>query len=462
MELAPAAGAAPSPVTNQSLLWQAKVTRAFDVPPRLSDTRFECGWENGAANPICQQPFAQTAVRPSNTGTYQPFLYVLPGAFMRLADSPSAALRVGRVVSALLAGLLLCAAIAMAWSREVGPASLLGVLTATTPMVIFVASSLSASGPEVIAAIAFAAAALRVARDAERTSVGVWYVLGVSGSVLALGRALGPLFVVVILLTVAAFSPATVRRAVQKSRTRVLATAGVLATATAAGLGWELSQQPHATSTFSSLWAAVRPAIDDLPSVLRQSIGNFGALDTPLPGFAWQLWLVAFAALVTAALAMANRRQRIVLVAVVAMILIVSIAATVQQRQTGFGLQGRHVLPLLILLPLLASEILVRARPLPRHVVRALAIGLPVIVAVVQAVGWYTNARYVALGADPGWTISGNARWAPPLGWGFWAVVVASAAAAIGSVGFSSSGPLSREKTPTEKPGADVSAKPAR
>jgi len=85
-------------------------------------------------------------------------------------------------------------AIALLWERSSGPRSIVGLLAAATPMLIFVASSLNASGPEVAAGVCFFSALLRVTRPSEPRTW-TWVVLGVSGVVLAASRTLGPLTV---------------------------------------------------------------------------------------------------------------------------------------------------------------------------------------------------------------------------------------------------------------------------
>jgi hypothetical protein len=74
-------------------------------------------------------------------------------------------------------------------------------------------------------------------------------------------------------------------------------------------------------------------------------------------------WLVGVAALVIAAMVIGNGRERLTLVAVAlaACIAVVALAAVVL-RPKGFGVQGRHVLVVLALLPYPAGKPL-RAGP---------------------------------------------------------------------------------------------------
>ncbi len=92
---------------------------------------------------------------------------------------------------------LLLAALWLLWSPAGPRTSLLGFALAVSPMVVFVSSVLSPSGPEVAGAICFAAALLRLGRDGEPPR-GVWVALAAGGVALAGSRALGPAFAVLL------------------------------------------------------------------------------------------------------------------------------------------------------------------------------------------------------------------------------------------------------------------------
>ena len=71
------------------MLWAAEQTRSFDVPRALSATSFGCNDRRPEVSAAClDQPPAGPAVserRPTYTGTYAPFAYIVPGAAMRTA-----------------------------------------------------------------------------------------------------------------------------------------------------------------------------------------------------------------------------------------------------------------------------------------------------------------------------------------------------------------------------------------
>ena len=78
------------------------------------------------------------------------------------------ALRWGRLAGLLPSLALLAVAVVALWDARAGAVSLLGLVAAVTPMALFCAASLSGSGLEIAAGVAFVAALLRLRRDARR------------------------------------------------------------------------------------------------------------------------------------------------------------------------------------------------------------------------------------------------------------------------------------------------------
>src|SRR4051794_7753356 len=211
--------------------WQRRTIRQFDVPARLRDPRFGCTSFDREATGACldgPRPRQPGGPVTTYTGTYQPFVYVPAGLAARSADSPQTALRLGRAAILAISVGLLVAAVWLLWSPLSPATSLLGLVAATTPMVLFVSSVLSPSGPEVAGAVCFAAALLRLRREQE-PSAWVWAAAGVSGAVLASARALGPAFVALMLVSVALLGSARPRPTRAAAGAALLVAAGVIA-----------------------------------------------------------------------------------------------------------------------------------------------------------------------------------------------------------------------------------------
>jgi hypothetical protein len=252
--------------------------------------------------------------------------------------------------------------------------------------------------------------------------VGVGRAGGGRGRALTLARSLGPVLLVVLgamLLLLGGTRPRRPRHP------RAAAGAGVvLLVAFGVAAWWDLARQPHGVADGPGYRDALAQSLHDLDDIARHAVGNFGALDTPLPGWLYVAWGIAALGLVALAAARGTWRERAGLAASAVVALGLAIAVSVVQLRTGFGAQGRHVLPVLVLVPLWAGELL-RRRP------EGLGWLLPVagaLWAVGQVVAWQANARRGAVGSDGSWWFFGAAEWSPPGGWWVWAVLAAAGA----------------------------------
>ena len=94
--------------------------------------------------------------------------------------------------------LLILLALAILWDGTA--ISVLGLLAAITPMVLFSSSIMNSSGPGITGSLALGAAALRIARDPARTPAWVFTALAVAGFVAILSGPIGPVFAAAFLL----------------------------------------------------------------------------------------------------------------------------------------------------------------------------------------------------------------------------------------------------------------------
>ena len=403
-----------------TVLWAAKQTRTFEVPAELSVFAFGCNDQKPTVSAACvERPTGDRSTRvPTYTGTYPPWSYVVPGRAMRLESTPNAALRAGRLASAALCLALLIAAIALTATGGGAGIALAALGVALTPMVVYCAAVLNASGPEIAGSVCFLAAGFRLMRPGAGPAA--WAALAAGGAALALSRSLGPVLLVTLggTLLVLAGRP-------QRPGRPALAAGAVLAAAFALAAWWDLAKSPHGVEGGPTYRRALAQTFHDLDDIARHAVGNFGALDTPLPGWLYVVWGVAFLGLLGLAAARGTARER----AGVALCLVVAggitVAVSVFQLRTGYGAQGRHVLPVLVLVPLWAGEV-VRRHPAGLAWVAPAAGGLW---AAGHAVAWLVNARRGAVGVDGSWWFAGPAEWSPPGGWWPWAVMALAGAA---------------------------------
>jgi hypothetical protein len=421
---------------ERQVAWNRQFTYEARVPAGLGPPDHECWTSRSETDAGCIEDFRPPAAAYTTTvplGNYQPLPYAGPGLATRVADSPGSANRLARIVNALLTLGLLWVALRMAWSPAAGPISLLGLVVAVTPMAIFCGSMLNGSGPEIAAAIAFGCGLLRLRREPScARSPAVWAGIGAAGAVLALTRTLGPAYLV--LVAAAALSLGGHRPAWKFVRAR-----GRAALAALAGIGaavvlnrlWERAHGPEATTGFANMRAVLDEAVGEWWRASSELIGKFGFLEYRLPPIAYVAWFAAGFVLVGAALVAAHRRERIALTVTLAVAFVLPMLMWVYAiRQTGFGLQGRYVLPALVAVPLVAGELVrAHAEALSERVRRALVTGIPVTAAAVHLIAFAWAARRAAVGTDGPLFFLGDSGWTPPLGWLPWL-----ACALIGSV----------------------------
>jgi hypothetical protein len=425
-------------VTPAQIAWTAQAARLVSLPRGLEPDPFECELGPGEHSAGCLK--GVTAQSPPTVlgtlvGNYQPLPYLLPALVLRAGASAPAALRWGRAAGALLALALLAIAVLACWEAASPVVSLLGLMLAVTPMVLFCAASLSGSGTEIAASIAFFACLLRVSR--RRPAPARWWALtATTGSVLALSRSDSPAWLIVELLVVIVLSGprAFARRWLTGLAPRV--TAAVLLIALALNRAWESAYGSHVTIDTAQLHAGLVAGVHQWWRSLPDLVGKFGYVDVALPFVIPIAWFaLAFGLLVFAAASAPKPQRRLLVVVAAGALMLPVVFYALIIRPTGFGLQGRHVLPLLVLVPVLAGELLNRHRArVGTYRLRVLSVTVPLAAAVMQVAAWYVNAkRYAVGGSGPEWFLS-HAAWAPPAGWWTWLSVVVLASICLAGV----------------------------
>jgi hypothetical protein len=203
----------------------------------------------------------------------------------------------------------------------------------------------------------------------------------------------------------------------------------------AAGLALIYSHLAGFSAQFgiSPIRSSLQGGLDQLPRILSEVVGVFGAESVHFPSAAYWIWWLLVIVLLATAIGLGNRHERLVVggVAVLGLAFPVLFWAWVD-RYSGFTLQGREVLPVLGLIPLVAGEVVYRHRAslmAPR--VSALALGAVIgLIALFQGYAWWYSARAAA--RAPG-TIRfyAHAVWSPPLGWLPWVALAALGTVAL-------------------------------
>lgn len=433
---AAAHGAPADPGQRARLRWVRSQARTFSIPAALDvDTTCDArGPTRAGCLSRLRPPRPQDRVTTA-MGTYQPLTYVLPGLAARVAHDPATAIRLGRLASAAFCLALLALAGAAAWGQggRAGALAGLGVLAAVSPAVLFVATTINSSGPEVAGAIAFTAGMLAVTRPGGRSAV-AWLAVGLGGVTLGGAKSFGPLFVLFTLLAVGALAGRPgLQAAVARPRGGAVVAGAATAVSAALGWVWEFTRQPHAGVRASDVRPGLEDGIHNLSFLAKQGVGVFGrVLDVPMPTPAYAVWAALVLGVVGLAGRVADRRERAVLAAIAASALALVLALAVAVRPTGWGEQTRHVLAALVVLPLVAGEVLRRHAGALAARTAALAVVLAAgLAAAVHLTAWYVNARAWSSGPrGPAFLTAGDG-WLPPGSWLPWAGAIVLAGVAL-------------------------------
>ena len=409
--------------------WVAQTVRWTEVRPGMSPEGYGCNALQPAQSAAClyrvpPPPRDVMRMRTVN-GTYQPAGYLLPAVALFGATGPVSGIFRARVANALASLALIVLSSAALWPN------LLGFVIAVTPMCLFLASTLNPSGLEITGAIAFVSGLVGLARRDVRPWPWAAAVLG--GAALCLSRSLGPAFLAILAAVwVAWLGPGRAWESVRRSPRAALPGSAVLALAVVANRAWEAAYGPHLPARDESLAVALRESVRRVPGWIREQIGIFQYLDAPMPRFAYVLWGALVLVLVVGAGWVGTRRDRLALAASVAAAIAVPLALhALAMRPIGWVVQGRHVLPLTVAVPILSAEI-VAART--RTVAAWAGSAVAALAGLVHFLALYSNGRRSAVGARGSWLFPLAPEWSPTLGWLPWLLLAAMACVLLGTV----------------------------
>lgn len=365
-------------------------------------------------------PADGTAPVETFAGQYPPLYYLLVG-WPSLWLGAEASVYAMRLVSALLAGVLLTWGAYRTW-RELPRPALWGVLVAATPMALFLGGTVNPQGLEIAAGFSFFAACLALVRSERGPSTAALVQATVSGALLVNVRTTSPVWaaaIVVAALLVA--RPGRWSALVRHRGARWAAVAAALASV--AAIAWVVLHGAIVTGgglypEYANPLRTASAVVQQWSAYLTNMVGDFGWLDTPAPAATLLAWSVAGGALLLLGLtAPASRRSR---TGLVLLVLAVAAAPVVFQVPTasdvGLIWQGRYVLPLAVGIPLLAALPLAdepatlteRWRRVLRAVVPVLLVG--------HVAAFLAASRRYAEGAG-GELVTLTPHWSSPVGY---------------------------------------------
>jgi hypothetical protein len=196
-----------------------------------------------------------------------------------------------------------------------------------------------------------------------------------------------------------------------------------LAGGVAVEVAWVLGHQPSLPLGGLSVTDGLPVVAERWPALVQQLVGEFGSTDVPLLAAIPAVWSVLAALLIGAALVIGSFGERLALLLAAATVVVLAAAAyAVILSPVGWELQGRYVLAVAVLLPLLSGFVLYRAGAPTRADVFLFGLA----VGAMQFAAYWENARRYAVGRYGPLDFVSVAEWTPPGGWLLWVVLAAA------------------------------------
>lgn len=380
-------------------------------------------------------PSLPTSTKPVHTTTYAgryPPLYYLVVGLPSLVWVSEAGIYLMRLTSALVNGLFIALAL-FAVRRWSGSRLLLvGVLTATTPMVWFLGSVVNPSGLEICAAIClWTSGAVLVLERADHPPPGLVAIVAVSLGALVLTRPLSPLWAALIVCLLALAGGWRAVAGIVRSRAVKWAVLPLLACG-AFAMWWIASKHAldleHSTTPVpqhETSFHLLGVIIGHTWFWAQQMVGVFGWLDTFSPAVTYVVWFAVVGIVFVLALVALGRpfrpRATAALVLLVLAVLALPVAiADSQVHRLGIVWQGRDILPVAVGIPVLSVALFEHARgarrqPLLRRNRSALVVGTVCTALGVAELSAFSEAlrRYTVGVTGPVDFLNGS--WQPPL-----------------------------------------------
>jgi len=265
--------------------------------------------------------------------------------------------RAARLMMSLACALLLALSFA---AMKRCAASSIGLLLAMLPGTVFLASTMNPSSLEICAAMALWTIMPSVIAH-DRTQFDL-ITFCVAGALLILTRAIGPvLYVLIVALSYVANKQRRPLMVIAQQFRNALAIHGV---AVLFAGWWYLKIYSFQTNNVLSegipsisLRNQIDEAVRHIPKLLDQAVGNFGWLDTPMPRVALYIIVALYCVVLARGFVVGSAGARIAMIALCLVTILVVIVLDVNYYSMlrSFGAQGRHIVPLLVGLPIIAA-----------------------------------------------------------------------------------------------------------
>ncbi len=373
--------------------------------------------------PNLGQDLSETVDVTTSAVRYNPLYYAFAGLPSLFGNSISTFYWM-RLVGGLLAAWMLALAARSLAELTGAYWPFAALLVSITPMTVFMSASINPQSVELAGAILLWVAVLALLRSPDpdllhrrlfRLTLATVFVANVRG--------LGPLLVVVIVLTGLAISRWADIVALLRSRLSWIYGA-VCGLSVVAGYAWTVGADTLTMPTTEDYPALTGETILRLTTAstgwyTEQSIGVFGWLEVPMPDWVYLGYAGLVLVIVIAGLAFGRWREQVAIVALACLVVVLPIYAEFGQAHfIGQFWQGRYGLPIAVGVPLVAAFALQQARPpLPGWIGRRVMITVAIPFALLQAHALAVDIRRQVngLSADSPWFGWADDAWLPPL-----------------------------------------------
>ncbi len=408
-------------------------TRRVDLPPRVAarhlpsgESLITCFAVRTTDSASCIGPPTGRVVDRTYVGIYPPVPYVVPGLAARPADGPGGGLLLARLASGIVCTVVLALCLLGVHDRAAPGLSLLGVIVALSPTVLYFSWSMNANGLEMVAGIAFVALCLRLVREAPAPGW-LWSVTALVGFLLGTSRPLAFVWVFFgVWVAVLLHGPSSVVRAARRGGRPAALMIAVLAATVLAVVVWNFlvnARTPGGVAAWSEL---VKPGLRQvLEGFLPEQIAVSGWGETVLPERLYLVWKVVFVGLGAVAFAVGTWRQRLAPFVLLVTYLAGVVLLTRVTQAGGFPMGGRYFQPIFTAFPLVWGEVILANRHRLAGWLRpGLVAVCAAVVAVVNGAALLANGRRYSVGTDGAWSyLVDGGLWAPPGGWLPWVVL---------------------------------------
>lgn len=345
------------PATLQASYW----TTYVDIDPKFGAANgipwcFAPMREKSACNLAVEDAPVVDVPPVTNMGRYPPLSFIVAGLGTVFGPT-DLSVRTSRLMLAVACSALLAVAFCIVRRREVSIAPL---VVALVPATVFLSSTMSPSGLETCAAMLLWVSCMAIFSEPFDRLALVGFAL--SGVIVIGTRPIGAvIYVIVVALSLLAAGHG---RAIGASWRRWGVVAGVHGACIALMGVWYVvvydaqsatslvTGQPRA-STLSS----VAHGLASIPRMFDEGFGDFGWLDTPMPRMAFYLLIALLGGVVAQGLSVASKRASlsVILLGLVVAAMVVVIDLNYYDLFRLYGVQGRHVMPVLIGIPIVAG-----------------------------------------------------------------------------------------------------------